>query len=98
MKRITLMLFSFVILSGCAMARMQKMDESNAAYKACLANHPKKLSACEAERLSYEADQQAVLATKAGLFGTGATGGTSYRTPICNSFIDASGRAQSICQ
>lgn len=98
MRYNSLILIALVALTGCALQRMQQMDESNAAYKACLAAHPKKLSACEAERLSYEADQQAVLATKPGLLGIGMSPVQPYRTPICNSWIDSAGRAQSACQ
>ena len=97
MKHTFLILVCVATLSGCGPMRNFKMDESNAAYKACLAANPKKLSACEVERLSYEADQQAVLATKAGLFGIGSTA-AQYKAPICNAWVDSAGHAQSMCQ
>lgn len=62
-----LVLISLVMLTACGPARIHRMDQSNAAYKTCLAANPKKLSACEVQRLSYEADKQAVKVTMPGL-------------------------------
>jgi hypothetical protein len=42
------------------------MEGSKAAYKSCLAENPTKVSACESERLSYEADLKAFEATAGG--------------------------------
>jgi hypothetical protein len=43
------------------------MEGSKAAYKSCLAENPGKISACEASRLSYEADLKAFQATAGGM-------------------------------
>jgi len=64
MKHVFLAIIALISVSGCTVARIQRMDESNANYKACLKQNPNKLSACEAQRLTYEADQNAVMATK----------------------------------
>lgn len=39
------------------------MIESKQAYKTCLIDHPGNLKTCEAQRLSYEADVNALAAT-----------------------------------
>jgi hypothetical protein len=58
-------------LSGCALAAKMDarndMETSKAAYKACLADNPKNVSACESLRLSYDADLKAYAATPAGM-------------------------------
>lgn len=68
-------LFALAIsLSACALqAKMNALDEmkaSKAAYKTCLADNPKTVSACQAEQLSYEADLKAYEATSAGMLTT----------------------------
>jgi hypothetical protein len=57
----------FVLLSGCGVVagfnRLNsdvEMGRSEAAYKACLADHPSDAAtACETARLAYQADVQA---------------------------------------
>jgi hypothetical protein len=67
MNRLCFVLFVAVSLQGCGLAAKMDarndMEGSKAAYKACLAQNPGKVSACEAERLSYEADLKAYQAT-----------------------------------
>ena len=46
------------------------MEGSKAAYKSCLAQNPGKVPACEALRLSYEADLKAYQATAGGLISS----------------------------
>lgn len=57
-------------LAGCGVVAMQRarsdMEESKAAYKACLEQHPSDVSACEALEKVYEADLKAVRAVKLG--------------------------------
>ncbi len=70
MKRFCFLLMTAVSLSACGLAvRMEVRDEMNgskAAYKSCLAENPKNISACEALRLAYEADLKAFQATAGG--------------------------------
>ena len=58
-------------LSACALAAKMDarsdMEASKAVYKACLADNPKTVSACQAQQLSYEADLKAYQATPAGM-------------------------------
>jgi hypothetical protein len=58
-------------LSACALqAKMNALDQMNAskaAYKTCLMANPSKVSACQAEQLSYEADLKAYEATASGM-------------------------------
>jgi len=60
-----------VSLTACGVAvRMEArndMEGSKAAYKSFLAENPGKVSACEASRLSYEADLKAFQATAGGM-------------------------------
>jgi hypothetical protein len=67
MNRAYFLLAAVVALSACGLAvRMDARNDmvgSKAAYKSCLAQNPGKVSACEASRLSYEADLKAYEAT-----------------------------------
>ena len=58
-------------LGGCGIAAKvnarNEMTQTEAAYKACLAQHPGNSSACDAARLAYEADLQVYRATSAGV-------------------------------
>jgi hypothetical protein len=60
-----------MLLSACALqAKMNELDQMNAskaAYKECLIANPGKVSACQAEQLSYEADLKAYEATAEGM-------------------------------
>jgi hypothetical protein len=71
MKRFWVVLLLVVSLPACGVAvRMSAhndMEGSKAAYKSCLAENPTKPSACEALRLSYEADLKAYEATSGGI-------------------------------
>jgi hypothetical protein len=71
MNRLCYAIFAAVMLSACGLAvRMSArndMEGSKAAYKSCLAENPTKVSACEALRLSYEADLKAYEATAGGI-------------------------------
>ena len=57
--------------SGCGVVAKvnarHDMEQSKAAYKACLQAHPSDVSACEGCRLSYDADMKAYRATSAGI-------------------------------
>jgi hypothetical protein len=70
MKQLCLLFAVAMSLSACGVAvRMEArndMEGSKAAYKSCLAENPTKVSACESERLSYEADLKAFEATASG--------------------------------
>jgi hypothetical protein len=71
MKQLCLLVAVAASLSACALAAKidarNDMEGSKAAYKACLADNPKNVSACDALRLSYEADLKAYEATPAGM-------------------------------
>jgi len=71
MKQLCFLVAVAVSLSACALAAKMDarndMEGSKAAYKACLADNPKNVSACDALRLSYEADLKAYEATPAGM-------------------------------
>ncbi len=71
MKKACFLLALAASLSGCALAAKMDarndMEASKAAYKTCLADNPKTVSACQAEQLSYEADLKAYEATPAGM-------------------------------
>jgi hypothetical protein len=58
-------------LTGCGIAAKvdarNNMQASLVAYKACLAQNPQNLKACEASRLAYNADMSAFRATSAGI-------------------------------
>jgi hypothetical protein len=60
-----------MFLADCGVAAKvnarNEMEASKAIYKDCLARNPQNLSACEASRLSYEADMKAYRATSAGI-------------------------------
>lgn len=59
------------LVSGCGIAAKvnarNDMEASKAAYKACLAQHPEDVPACEGPREAYEADLAAYRATSAAL-------------------------------
>jgi hypothetical protein len=71
MNRFWIALVVAISLSACGVAvRMNAhsdMEGSKAAYKSCLAENPTNVSACEALRLSYEADLKAYQATGGGI-------------------------------
>lgn len=71
MNRSGIVILAAVWLSACGVAvRMNAhndMEGSKAAYKSCLAENPTNVSACEALRLSYEADLKAYQATGGGI-------------------------------
>ncbi len=71
MNKVLFLLVAAVSLSACGVAmRMDAhndMEGSKAAYKSCLAENPQRVSACDALRLSYEADLKAYQATGGGL-------------------------------
>lgn len=60
-----------VALSACALqAKMNELDQMNAskaAYKECLMANSGKVSTCQAEQLSYEADLKAYQVTAEGM-------------------------------
>ena len=77
MKRETIykalaIVISCSLLAACGIvakvSARNDMEESKAAYKVCLAQHPNDVSACEAARLVYEADMQAYRATSTGVW------------------------------
>jgi hypothetical protein len=74
MKQFCFLVAVAVSLSACALAdkmdARKDMEGSKAAYKACLADNPKNVSACDARRLSYEADLKAYEATAAGMLSS----------------------------
>ena len=74
MKQFCLGVAIAVSLSACGLAARidarNDMEGSKAAYKSCLAENPEKVSACEALRLSYEADLKAFQATAGGAGST----------------------------
>jgi hypothetical protein len=67
MNRLCLLFVMAVSISACGLAaRMEArndMEGSKAAYNSCLVQNPQQVSACEALRLSYEADLKAFEAT-----------------------------------
>jgi hypothetical protein len=74
MKQLCVLAAMAVSLTACGVAvRMEArndMEASKAAYKSCLAENPGKVSACEASRLSYEADLKAFQATAGGMLSS----------------------------
>jgi hypothetical protein len=60
-----------LFVAGCGVAaKMQarnEMMQSEATYKACLAEHPDNISACAGARAAYETDLQMFRATSAGI-------------------------------
>lgn len=60
-----------VLASGCGIAAKvnarNDMEQSKAAYKACLDLHPDDVKQCYGKRMSYEADMKAYRATSAGI-------------------------------
>lgn len=71
MKQACFLVALAISLSACALqAKMNALDDmkaSKAAYKRCLEDNPRNVSACQAEQLSYEADLKAYEATGAGM-------------------------------
>jgi hypothetical protein len=71
MLRLTLILCAVLVVSGCGVAAKvtarEDMQNSKAAYKACLAANPDNPDKCEALRRAYEADIQAYRETSKGL-------------------------------
>jgi len=69
--RLLILLALPILLTDCGIAAKvnarSEMEASKAAYKDCLARSPQNISACEASRLSYEADIKAYRATSAGI-------------------------------
>lgn len=67
MSRFCFVILVLASLSACGLAvRMNArndMEGSKAAYKWCLAENPSKVTACDALRLSYEADLKGYQAT-----------------------------------
>ena len=57
-------------LAGCAIAAKvnarNDMEQSKAAYKVCLEQHPSEVSVCEAFEKAYEADLKALRAVTSG--------------------------------
>ncbi len=74
MNKVLFLLAAAVSLSACGVAmRMNAhsdMEGSKAAYKTCLAENPQRVSACDALRLSYEADLKAYQATGGGILSS----------------------------
>ena len=68
MWKIIILSLAMLSLLGCGAAAIQRarsdMEESKAAYKACLEQHPSDVSACEALEKGYEADLKALDAVK----------------------------------
>jgi hypothetical protein len=69
--RLLILLTLPALIADCGVAAKvnarNEMETSKAAYKDCLARNPQNLSACEASRLSYDADIKAYRATSAGI-------------------------------
>jgi hypothetical protein len=76
MKKLCFLVAVTMALSACGLAaRMDAhndMETSKTAYKACLAANSAKPSACESEKLSYEADLKAFEATASGMVSSRA--------------------------
>ncbi|MGH7029624.1 MAG: hypothetical protein ACREE9_05850 [Stellaceae bacterium] len=74
MKQVCFLFALAISLSACALqAKMNALDDmkaSKAAYKTCLAENPKDVSACQAEQLSYQADLKAYEATSTGMLSS----------------------------
>ncbi len=69
MKRLAIAGAVLIVLSGCAVAAglareraRNDLEQSKAAYKECLQQHPDDASACEVLQKIYEADLQALRA------------------------------------
>ncbi len=66
MKRLAIAGAVLLVLSGCALAARDRarndLEQSKAAYKECLQQHPDDASACEVLQKIYEADLQALRA------------------------------------
>jgi hypothetical protein len=60
-----------VLLTGCGVAAKvnarNDLEQSKAAYKECLAQHPQDVRACEGLRMSYETDLQTYKAMSSGI-------------------------------
>jgi hypothetical protein len=71
MLRLTLILCLALLVSGCGIAAKvtarEDMQNSKAAYKACLAANPDNPDKCEAQRRAYEADIKAYRETSKGI-------------------------------
>jgi hypothetical protein len=71
MKSIFIAAGILAVASGCGIAAKvdarNNMQQSLAAYKACLAQHPQEVKACDANKLAYDADMKAYRATSAGI-------------------------------
>ncbi len=70
--RLLILLASLVFLADCGgiaakINARKEMEVSKTVYKSCLARNPQNISACDASRLSYEADIKAYRATSAGI-------------------------------
>ena len=70
MWKIIILGLAMLSLMGCGVVAMQKarsdMEESKAAYKACLEQHPTDVSVCEALEKIYEVDLKAFRSLKLG--------------------------------
>jgi len=54
------LLIAALFVSGCAAGQaLEDMKQSRAIYKACLAQHPKDISACKRQKVAYEDASQA---------------------------------------
>ena len=71
MPRLPIALALSVALTGCGIAAKvnarNDMEQSKTAYKACLAQNPSNLHACDAAEAAYDADMRAFRATSAGV-------------------------------
>ena len=71
MKTLFIAAAMLAVLSGCGIAAKVEarsgMQQSLAAYKACLAQNPQNVQACEGAKLAYDADMKAYRATSSGI-------------------------------
>jgi hypothetical protein len=71
MNRVVVLMLAASSLSGCGIAAKvnarNSMQESLAAYKACLVQNPQNVNACQGAKLAYDADMRAYRATSAGI-------------------------------
>ena len=70
MWKVVILGMTALLLAGCGAIERQQarsvMEESKAAYEACLQQHPDDASACKALNEIYEADLKAYRSLKSG--------------------------------
>ncbi len=71
MRTLPIAMILCVLLAGCGIAAKvdarNAMMQSEATYKACLAQNPANLHACDAARAAFDADMRMYRATSAGI-------------------------------